>query len=198
MKTESEPKSRSPLQAAGPLEASEALRVVLIFQDPLTREWASQMWGRVVQPLASEKVLFRSWKIGDLTHAQVLAEAAQVAAEADMILVALRDAVEAPLELTVWSESWLKRRGERRAGVLVPLIGLAGEVTGQGSHLDSWFRMLAERGGLDYMARWFALPPHSAPALGATEIAQRAHADTQMLRKIVENPENSSRRSRTN
>jgi hypothetical protein len=196
MTIESVQQPKSLLPSSGSPAVSDALRVVLVYQDSLTREWASQMWGRVVQPLASEKVLFRSWKIGDLTLGQILPEAVQAAVEADMILIGVRDAEDFPLELTVWSEAWLKVRDVSHAGVLVPLIGIAGEALGQGSRLDSRFRILADRGGLDYMARWFPLPPQSARALDAGQIAQRANSDTQMLRGIVENPDKSSRRSR--
>ncbi len=182
-------------QGSSVLAPGEALHVVLVYQDALTREWAAQLWARVVQPLSAEKVLFKSWRISDLAHPEVLPEAVVATAEADILLVAIRDSEELPMQLSVWMEAWLPLRGNR-PGALVPLIGIPGPLPGQGSQLDQRFRALADRGHLDYMARWFALPTPSRSELEREAIVDRAKSDTQMLRNIVTNPAGSSRRSR--
>jgi len=52
-------------------------------------------------------------RIDELENSRVFAKAGQAAAEADVLVVSVRDAGEWPAILHVWIDSWLPRRAAR-------------------------------------------------------------------------------------
>lgn len=78
-----------------------ALSVVTVYQDPLTRHWATELWERVGQLISNEAVCHQSWKMSDLTDPRVFMDAVRAAEEADVLLVAVRDTGELPIGLFV-------------------------------------------------------------------------------------------------
>jgi hypothetical protein len=65
----------------------------------------------------------KSWNLGNLSSAFVFADAVRAAAEADVLVISVRDAGDLPLLLHAWIDGWMPRRGGR-AGALVALIGV--------------------------------------------------------------------------
>ena len=109
--------------ARPPSETEPALKVATIYQDPLTRHWATELWERVGQLIGTEDVRRQSWKISELTDPRVFLDAVQAAAEADVLVVSVRDTGELPISLYVWVDAWVPSRSGP-AGALVALIGM--------------------------------------------------------------------------
>ena len=138
-------------------ETEPALRVATVYQDPLTRHWARELWDRVGQLVGQGGICHQSWKIGDLTDAQASTGAVQAAPEADVLVVSVRDAGELPINLCVWIDAWMPRR----AGALVALIGVCPQPNVQSGRVHAYLEAVARRVGLDFLPRERKLPEHS-------------------------------------
>jgi hypothetical protein len=160
---------RAAMTAVGP---EPALNVVVIYQDPLTRHWAADLWDRVGQLIDSGGISRKCWNLSDLAGAFVFAEAVRAAAEADVLVISVRDAGDLPLLLHMWVDGWMPRRAGR-AGALVALIGVPArpDVPSGGAH--QYLGAIARQAGLDFLpqerrlpAETVALstPPRMAPA----------------------------------
>ncbi len=144
---------------------ADALKVVVVYQDSLTRAWALDLWDRVNSALKNESVFLQSWRMADLTHARVLPEAIAAAATADILLVSVRAAAELPPALSVWVEGWIPRRGQL-AGTLVALLGTSDEPPVEPPPVEHYLQAVAQRAKLDFMPRQRVLPagvPPQAP-----------------------------------
>jgi hypothetical protein len=142
-------------------ENEPALNVATVYQDPLTRHWAAELWDRVGHLVGQGGICQQSWKIGSLTDAQVFAGAVQAAAEADVLVASVRDAGELPIDLYVWIDAWMPRR-TARAGALVALIGVSPQPDAKCGHAHEYLEAVARRVGLDFLPRERKLPEQSA------------------------------------
>ena len=139
-------------QAARAPKASEpALNVVIVYQDPVTRYWAGELWDRMGRLVDSGGICRKSWKIGDLTQASVFADSVQAAAKAQVLVVAVRDAGEFPVTLSVWIDAWVPNRVEPAGGALVALIGVAPQPDAQSGRAYTYLESVAKRAGLDFL-----------------------------------------------
>jgi hypothetical protein len=141
-------------------ESEPALTVVTVYQDSLMRHWTAELWDRVGQLVGQGGIRHRSWKIGNLTNAQVFAGAVQAAAEAEVLVVSVRDAGELPVDLYVWIDAWMPRR-TASAGALVALIGVSPEPDAESGHAHAYLEAVARRVGLDFLPRERKLPETS-------------------------------------
>lgn len=144
---------------------ADALKVVVVYQDSLTRAWALDLWDKVNSALKNESVFLQSWRMTDLTHARVLPEAIAAAATADILLVSIRAATELPPALSVWVEGWIPQRGQL-AGTLVALLGTSDEPPVEPPPVERYLQAVAQRARLDFMPRQRVLPaglPLQAP-----------------------------------
>ena len=154
--------------ACAPKESDPALSVATIYQDPLTRHWAAELWDRVGQLIGGGSIRHQSWKISELTDPRVFLDAVEVAAKADVLVVSVRDAGELPMGLYVWVDSWLPSRAGR-AGALVALIGVPSQPDAQAGRAYQYLDSVACRAGLDFLPRERKLPqaPCANPGLSA-------------------------------
>jgi hypothetical protein len=137
------------------------LNVMMVYQDFATRKWAAEMWERVAQSVGGDNIQVSSWRIGDLVQPGSIADAVWSAAQADVIMIAVRSPGELPVELCVWIDAWLPRR-TRSAGALVALIGLPPAAsTARASHIQEYLCAVARRGRLDFMPREREVPAMS-------------------------------------
>jgi hypothetical protein len=150
------------LVAAAPLtsaveRAEPILRVVIIYQDPLMRHWAAQMWDGVVLVIGTETIQCKSWKIGDLSDPRVFDDAAEGAAEADVLVISVRDSKEWPMSLQLWVDWWLPRRAGRK-GDLVALIGVPVQPEARTGRMFEYLEGVARKARMDFLPRLRQLP----------------------------------------
>jgi len=144
----------------GALEAEYVLNVTMVYQDAVTRRWASEMEGRVTRLVGHENIRADSWRIGDLARPAILEEAVRSAVNADVLVVVASAAADLPLDLYVWCDVWLPRRGGR-AGALVALIGMPDTANHHVFQAGEYFQAVARKGGLDYFPQKRPLPAGS-------------------------------------
>ena len=145
-------------QAAPEFNGTEpALNVATVYQDPLTRHWAVELWDRVGQLISSEGLSCRSWKISALTDPGIFDQAVQAAAAADVLVVSVRDAGEWPTSLNSWIDAWQPKRGGR-AGALVALIGVPCWPDAKCGSAHRYLETVARESGLDFLPRERKLP----------------------------------------
>jgi hypothetical protein len=138
-------------------DAEPALRVVTVYQDPLTRHWATELWERVGQLISGEDVRRQAWRMSDLTDPGVFAEAVRAAAEADVLVVSVRDTGELPINLLLWTDAWLPGRAGP-AGALVALIGVPSQPDAQSGRAYQYLEAVARKAGLDFLPQERKLP----------------------------------------
>jgi hypothetical protein len=152
-----------------PNEREPALNVVTLYQDPLTRYWATELWDRVGQLIRCGDTCHKSWKISDLPPAFVFADAVQAAAEADVLVISVRDEGELPLFLHTWIDAWIPRRAGR-AGALVALIGVPAQQDTQSDLACQYLEAVARRAGLDFLPREHKLPKRPLAVSASIEV----------------------------
>jgi hypothetical protein len=130
-------------------EDEPMLNVTMVYDDPTTRRWATEMWSQVTQMAGKENISVASWSIDRLAWPEMLEEAVSSAAQANVIVIAVSGAERLPIDLCVWIGAWVPRRA-RRAGALVALIGLPQEFEPQAFSTQDFMRMVAFQGGLDF------------------------------------------------
>jgi hypothetical protein len=138
-------------------DGEQALKVVVVYQDPLTRYWAAELWGRVGRLIASGGIKRKSWRLSELTNAFAFAEAVQEAAEADVLVIAVRDTGDMPMLLHAWNNGWMPRRAGR-AGALVALIGVPARPDALSGRAHEYLQAIARQAGLDFLPRERRLP----------------------------------------
>jgi hypothetical protein len=148
-------------------ESAAALNVTVLYEDPLTRHWVDELWGRVGRLIGGGQIRRKAWRIADLMQQGVLGDATRAAAKADVLVIAVRDTKEVPLILYVWIEAWLPRRAGL-PGALVALIGVPAQPDAQVGCTHRLLEMVAGKAGLDYLPRECKLPDpppdfHSRP-----------------------------------
>jgi hypothetical protein len=161
---------------AGASDQSEPpLRVVTLYQDPLTRYWATELWDRVGQLVDGGDIRRKSWKIADLSQADVFADAVQVAAEADVLVISVRETGALPLFLHVWIDAWMPRRAGR-VGALVALIGVPAQPDTPSDRAYQYLEAVARQAGLDFLPRERKLPAEPPADSTSAEVIPAANS----------------------
>ena len=141
-------------------EAEPALGVVLVYQDPLTRHWAAELWDRVGKLIDRGGIISKSWKLSEMSSSAMLPAAVEAAAAADVLVISVRDGGNLPLLLQVWIDGWVPRRVEP-VGTLVALIGVPAGPHTISSGAYEYLETIARQAGLDFLPRERKLPEQS-------------------------------------
>lgn len=168
------PSGEAPIARA---EDKPALNVTMVYEDPTSLEWITEMWDRVTQMAGDENISFASWSIDSLAWPEMFAEAVSSAAQADVIVIAVSAAERLPIDLCVWIGAWVSRRA-RRAGALVALISLPRKRGLQALSTRDFMRMVALKGGLDFFPQERVLPVASTDFFGLETIKYQADSRT--------------------
>jgi hypothetical protein len=155
-------------------EAEPALRVVTVYQDPLTRCWATELWERVRRLIGGEEVRRQSWNLSDLADRRVLMDAVRAAAEADVLVVSVRDTRELPVGLCGWADAWIPGRAGP-AGALVALIGVPPQPDAQSGRAYRYLETVARRAHLDFLPHERKLPEQPLALSNPPKIGQPAN-----------------------
>jgi hypothetical protein len=143
-----------------PDESAYDLRLVLAYEDLLTRTWALDSF-EAVPPAGRAQIQLTEWRIHRLLESKEFPDSVGAAARADIIVVALHATDELPIPLYVWIDAWLPRRA-RRAGALVTWIGVAGFTDSHSSHAHQYLHAVARRAGLDFLSNERRQPTDSS------------------------------------
>jgi hypothetical protein len=138
-------------------ESREALRVIIAYEDPLTHYWAMELWGRVGDLIGGGGICRTAWRISDLAHPGLFAEAVKEAARAHVLVISFRDAGALPPCLCKWVEAWKPRR-IGTGGALVALIGVPPQPNAPAGQAYAYLENVARKVGLDFLPHERKLP----------------------------------------
>ena len=139
-------------------ESEPALKVVTVYQDPLTRHWAMELFDRLGRLIDSDGICRKFWSLNDLAQADDFADAVEAAAEAHVLVISVRDAGQLPRCFHDWIDAWLPNRTGPVGGALVALIGVPLRPNSQSGRAYACLESVAKRAGLDFLPTERKLP----------------------------------------
>lgn len=126
------------------------LEATFIYEEPSTRQWATEVFHRLEQTAAGKrKIRSTWWKIEDFRHPGVLAGAVSTTMRAELIVVALRASEGLPLPFYFWVNAWLPHH-LTGSGVLVALVGPAEPGRPEAGRLREYLRSVARQGRFEF------------------------------------------------
>lgn len=128
------------------MSRSSAIKVVIAYETAAVAVRAKEMSVALAAELQSE---CDSWQMDLLAHPDLCRQAAAVAAEADMIIIAAGGAGEFPSHARNWIETWLPRK-KNGPTALVVLLDEEGASLCKPPPFCVYLRQVAERGNMDF------------------------------------------------
>ena len=167
-----------------PQDTDYTLSVAVVYQDALAQEWASQVCARARQLVGDDCLQSHWWHSELLQKPAALAEAVNAACLADVIVVAVQAAAELPVDLCVWIDAWLPRRG-RKSGALVALIGVPDPTPPGAALAHDYLLTVARKAGLDFLPHEQTVPSKT-PRVYVQPNPQRANPTSRALQYILD------------
>lgn len=163
------------------------LRAAAVFSDAILGLKVSELHGHLVQRLGPAWVLdCSSWRFDSLLQPEVLAAAAPVAADADLIIVASPSEQELPLTVMAWLRAAMTgRKGHDRA--LITLLGRPMNAREARSPVRDCLEDMARQAGLAFFPHR-VVQSAPVPAALVDHLDERARAVTATLRGILSHP----------
>ena len=163
-------------------EARDARCVVIIYETPSIREHAVKFCEHLVESGLYRAMEMNWWPFHVLGESTPGGDAAQKAAEADIVVFAMNSSGDLPDEIKRWIECWLNKRGERE-GAVVGLLSRE-EPHEMASFRQIYLRHVARRAGMDYLSH---TPPTDKRAIpdSLDSFTERAARMTSVLDKIL-------------
>ena len=158
--------------------------LVILHENEEALNHATKMCDRITgQASHNEDLQLNNWSIESLVEETIANEAADLAGDADVVVIAASGYGTFPEAFRQWTEQWLVRR-QSREGTLVWLF--RDVKPAEGSHWDVQLHQLALRAGMDYLKH---LPDQLTQAIpDVTEwCATRAETYTGTLDQIIRN-----------
>ena len=169
-------------------EPKAAWSVVVVYEDAAAREQAVDFCDQLVKRFwATFEFDVSWWSFSLLQTEHVAMEAAEKAAQADLIILASLREEDFPVHVPKWVESWLRRRGERE-GILAGLIGQGTATSVGGATKHYYLRQIAHRGAMDYLTQVPQSISRSIPE-SAESYTRRAAQVTSVLDEILHQQE---------
>jgi hypothetical protein len=167
------------------------LNLVVVYEDTATRDRALQVCDHLAIELEDE-VHFNVtwWRMDFLTNPSIAWQATEAALRADMILFSLHAGPTLPPALEHWAQSWVEER-EISGGAVVGLIGSRQEFANWASPRHARLAKLAENARMDYLPQG-CFNPDEISAAAMSQVGERAHSLTPLLKEILSHPHPSS------
>jgi hypothetical protein len=124
--------------------------IVILYEDNPSRDAAIRLCNSLKNIFRSDLDFEITWcRFRYFNDPAVAAEAAEIAAQADLIIVSIQPAQDLPLEVKAWFERWLPHR-QSSEGALVLLQ--SSENPNSTLSQSSYLYLLAQRANLDYLS----------------------------------------------
>ncbi len=153
----------------------QMLNVAGVYQDSLTREWATEFCQRATRVAGEDHIQYRCYEISSLRDTGILMDSLCSAVRADVIIVSIYAAIDLPPDLYAWIEAWLPRRASR-PGALIAVIGASEPLDAQARTLD-YLQAVARMAQLDFISQEHnraapaaaPIKSYSEPSINATQ-----------------------------
>ena len=175
----------APLRQKLLVQSTEPFSVVVAFDNAAALNHAKQLCSHLLDPLNHTVDVQCSWcQFDQLPDERFTREAVEVAAVADLIIVASARASGPPPVVKAWLEKSLASRTDHDAA-LAALIGSPTGYLPPNSMAYAYLQEAAGRNGLAFFASGFAAPQPASPL---TDLNKRASALTPCLQAILDSP----------
>jgi hypothetical protein len=175
----------APLRQKLLAQSTHAFAVVVAFDNAAALNPAKQLCSQLLDQLNPQGDLQCSWcQFDQLPDERFAREAVDVAAAADLIVVAMARAGAPPPVVNAWLEKSLASRTNRGAA-LAALIGSPTGCLPPESVLYAYLQAAAGRNGLTFFASSFVAPQPASPL---ADLTRRATALTPCLQAILDRP----------
>jgi hypothetical protein len=171
-------------QRGSPWAPKYPFDLLVAYDDVTTRNRALQLCDRLTKKLADDYDFKCTWwKFDHLRDTTLREQAADAAAEANMIILSIHADKELPVAVKAWTETWLARKDHGKRA-LVTLIDGA-QQQGQGfCPVQLYLQKVAHIGGMNFFSQPFDLPIET-PRYTAETIKERAVKVTPVLVQIL-------------
>jgi len=132
------------------MHSGYALKVALVYQDALTRQWAGQVRDRMAEAAGKEAIRCTEWGIPDLVAPRVFSEGVAALAQADVIVVSVYEAERLPPDFYLWVNVWLQERSGL-PGALIALVVPPEEPTFGANETRRYLCAVASQGHLEFL-----------------------------------------------
>jgi hypothetical protein len=144
--------------------------LVVAYEDSFTRNRALHLYDHLAQQLLDDYDFQCSWwKFDHLANATLRQQAADAAAEANMIILSVHARPELPSTHRLWMDSWLPRRDNRKAA-LVALVAGANALQNEAAPMLACLQNAARLSKMDFFTHEFNLPPQDGQRIVASTI----------------------------
>ena len=166
--------------------AADQPQAVILYENSSTRAHAARFWDAFRTRKTAAKAHVSWWPFALLQNPVAASDAADSAAQADLIVFGLHFEGDFPDEIKQWMETWLGKRHERE-GALVGLISGQPGPGGMASLKEIHLRHVALRAGMDYLSQ---TPPTASMAMpdSLDSFCDRAGQMTSVLDEILHAP----------
>jgi hypothetical protein len=131
--------------------------IVVLYEDNSSRDAAIRLCKTLERTFHTDLDFEITWcRFKYFSDPAVASEGAEIAAQADLIIVSIQRAQDLPLEVKAWFERWLPDR-ESTEGALV-LLQTCEEPPSSTISQTSYLYLLAQRANLDYLSLSHAGP----------------------------------------
>jgi hypothetical protein len=158
--------------------------VVVVYESPSIREHAVRFCEQLASEQKSAALEMNWWSFQLLGQPELAGEALKKAAEADVVVFAMKSAGDLPEEIKMWIEHWLNKRGERE-GAVVGLLNRAEGMHEMASFREIYLRHAARRAGMDYLSHSTPTARRAIPD-SLDSFSQRAGQKTSVLDAILQ------------
>lgn len=131
-------------------DAGYSLKVALVYQDALTRQWAGQVRDRMAEVAGPEALRCTEWQISNLKERDAFSEGATALTQADVIVVSVYETERLPSVFYLWVNLWLQQRS-RRPGLLIALVVPSAESKAGAMETRRYLCAVADQGGMEFL-----------------------------------------------
>ena len=161
--------------------------LVIAYDDTATRSRAVQLHDHLAQQLTDDYDFQCSWwRLEHLHNPHLSEQAADAAADANMVILSVRGDRPLPPAFKAWLPRWLARKGSQKSALVV-LMSTAGLPTEESRRLQSYLQQVARQARMDFFAHVYPLPKAEA-GYTVEGLARRAEMVTPLLEDILDQP----------
>ena len=159
--------------------------VIVVYENPAVRELAVGFCNKFACESCADVGLGGSWySFEELTVPARMEAAAEVAVGADLLAFSVTASGDLPAAIKLWTEIWLRRRGEREGWLVGLVLEDGAELRRVACLKEIYLRHLAHRAGMDYLSHFPAKIPRAIPD-SLDSFNRRAEQVTPVLDEIL-------------
>jgi hypothetical protein len=175
----------NPLPRPAQWEPKFPFDLVIAFDDTTARQRAAQVYDHLAQQLLDDYDFQCSWwRIEHLLNPELNEQAADAAADANMVILSLRADRPLSAAFKAWLPRWLARKGSQKCALVV-LLSTSGEPTEEARRLQSYLQQVARQARMDFFTHTYPLP-REEDDYSVETVTRRATAVTPLLEEILD------------